>query len=38
MSRLVVIIQCDIVSKRCAGYGCMKSFYDRTGPFAGYDD
>lgn len=38
MSRLVVIIQCDIVSKRCAGYGCMKSFYDRTGPFAAYDD
>lgn len=36
MSKLVVVVQCDIVCKRCAGYGCMKTFFDRTGPFANY--
>ena len=38
MSKLVVVIQCDIVCKRCAGFGCMKTFFDRTGPFEGYPE
>ena len=29
MAKLVVIIQCDIVQKKCVGYACMKSFYER---------
>lgn len=32
-----MIIQCDIVQKKCVGYACMKSFYDRSGRFTGYD-
>ena len=31
MAKLVVIIQCDIVQKKCVGYACMKSFYERSG-------
>ena len=26
MSKLVVVIQCDIVTKRCSGYACMNTF------------
>lgn len=37
MSKLIVVIQCDIVQKKCIGYACMKSFYDRAGKFADYD-
>lgn len=37
MAKLVVIIQCDIVQKECVGYACMKSFYERSGRFTGYD-
>lgn len=37
MAKLVVIIQCDTVQKKCVGYACMKSFYERAGKFAGYD-
>ena len=37
MAKLVVIIQCDIVQKKCVGYACMKSFYERSGRFTGYD-
>lgn len=36
MSKLVVIVQCQIVSPRCVGYACMKTFYDRTGKFKNY--
>ena len=36
MSQLVVIIQCDIVSKRCSGYACTNAFYNREGTFEGY--
>lgn len=25
MSQLVVVIQCDIVTKRCSGYACMNT-------------
>ena len=36
MSKLVVIIQCDTVTKRCAGANCTWAFYKRTGMFADY--
>ena len=35
---LVVVIQCDDVTKRCSGFACMNDFYERTGAFAGYPD
>ncbi len=38
MSRLVVVIQCDIVCKRCSGYACTRTFYKREGKFAGYPE
>lgn len=38
MSKLVVIIQCDTVTKRCSGYRCMDSFYGRKGAFADYGE
>ena len=38
MPELVVIIQCDDVSKRCSGFLCMNDFYDRTGKFEFYPD
>lgn len=38
MGKLVVIVQCHIVTQRCCGYACMKSFYDRTGKFEGYPE
>lgn len=37
MSKLIVVIQCDIVQKKCVGYPCMKSFYERTGKFSEYE-
>jgi predicted metal-binding protein len=33
MKKYVVIIQCDIAHRRCSGWACTKSFYDRTGAF-----
>ena len=33
MKKYVLIIQCDIAHRRCSGWACMKSFYDRTGAF-----
>lgn len=33
----VVIIQCDIAHRRCSGYACTKSFYDKTGKFTEYE-
>ncbi len=38
MSKLVVIVQCDAVQKRCAGYFCTKSFYNKTGVFGEYPE
>ena len=32
-----VIIQCDESLKRCSGYACMASFYDKSGKFADAD-
>ena len=38
MAKLVVVIQCDDVTKRCSGFACMNDFYERTGAFADYPD
>lgn len=37
--KFVVIIQCDIARKRCSGFACTKSFYQKEGFFenCGYD-
>ncbi|MDY4031797.1 MAG: CGGC domain-containing protein [Pyramidobacter sp.] len=36
MSKLVVIIQCDTVTRRCSGVNCTWAFYNRTGKFSDY--
>ena len=36
MSKLVVIIQCEQVQKRCSGYNCTHAFYSREGKFVDY--
>lgn len=36
MAQLVVVIQCDIVCKRCSGYACMNTFVNREGTFQEY--
>mgnify|MGYP000629924615 CR=1 FL=1 len=36
MSQLVVVIQCDIVTKRCSGYACMNTFVNRVDTMADY--
>lgn len=38
MAKLVVIIQCDDVTKRCSGFLCMKDFYERAGKFSEYPE
>ena len=38
MAKTALIIQCDIVAKKCVGYACMKSFETRTGKFAGLEE
>ena len=35
---LVVIIQCEDVTKRCSGFLCMNDFYERTGKFENYPE
>ncbi|OHB70632.1 MAG: hypothetical protein A2V70_01995 [Planctomycetes bacterium RBG_13_63_9] len=32
----VVVLQCHVVTERCSGYGCERSFHDRSGGFADY--
>ena len=34
--KLVVIIQCEIAKRRCSGYHCSQSFYERSGGFLKY--
>ena len=34
--KLVVIIQCEIAKRRCSGYHCSQSFYERSGGFSKY--
>lgn len=36
MSKLVVVVQCDVVTKRCSGFPCMNSFYNRESTFVDY--
>ena len=36
MGKLIVIIQCDDVTKRCSGFFCMQDFYERNGKFSAY--
>lgn len=38
MDKYVAIIQCDIAKRRCSGFACSNSFYDREGLFTEYDD
>ncbi|WP_294395541.1 CGGC domain-containing protein [uncultured Clostridium sp.] len=33
-----IIIQCDIAQKRCSGFACTNTFYNREGTFADYDE
>ena len=37
-TKYVVIIQCDIAHRRCSGFACTSSFYEREGKFDPYDD
>lgn len=36
MTKYVLIIQCDIAHKRCSGFACTNSFYERAGAFKNY--
>ena len=38
MSKLVVIVQCELVTRRCSGYNCMKAFTQRSGKMKGYPE
>ena len=38
MSKLVVIVQCELVTRRCSGYNCMKAFTRRSGKMEGYPE
>lgn len=38
MDKLIAIIQCEQVQKRCCGYNCTHAFYSREGKFAAYDE
>lgn len=37
-TKYVVIIQCDIVQRRCSGFACTNSFYNKAEVFKDYDD
>lgn len=32
----IIIVQCTLAKKRCSGYACMSSFYNRAGHFSLY--
>jgi len=36
--KYVVMIQCDISRKRCSGFACSNSFYNKDDVFKDYDD
>ena len=36
MTKIVLIIQCEDVVKRCSGFFCMNDFYEKTGKFENY--
>lgn len=37
-TKYVVMIQCEIVKRRCSGFACTDSFYNRNDAFRDYDD
>lgn len=37
-TKYVVIIQCDIVQRRCSGFACTNAFYNKEELFKDYDD
>lgn len=38
MSKIVAVVQCELVCQKCPGVPCMKAFYDREGAFEGYPE
>jgi len=36
--KFVVIIQCELAHKKCSGFACTNSFYNRDEMFKGYND
>ena len=38
MSKLVVIVQCELVTRRCSGHNFMKAFTQRSGKMEGYPE
>lgn len=38
MPKIIVIIQCEDVVKRCSGFLCMNDFYEKAGKFENYPD
>ena len=36
--KYVIIIQCDIAHRRCSGFACTNTFYNREGVFENYDE
>jgi predicted metal-binding protein len=36
--KYVVIIRCDIASRRCSGFACTNAFYNKDGVFRDYDE
>lgn len=35
--KYLVVIQCDLAHRKCSGFACTNSFYDKTGKFEGYN-
>lgn len=38
MAQWVLIVQCDDIRRRCAGFLCTRDFYKKQGMFAGYPE
>jgi len=38
MPKIIVIIQCEDVVKRCSGFLCMNDFYEKNGKFENYPE
>lgn len=38
MSQFVIVVQCDEIEKRCAGFLCVRDFYARKGMFRDYPE
>ncbi|QZY54962.1 CGGC domain-containing protein [Crassaminicella profunda] len=37
-TKYVVIIQCDIAHRRCSGFACTNTFYNKEGMFENYEE